>query len=220
MTGKVGVAISTVGNRPELLERAVNAWISVGVLPRLVTDHDRIGVAACKNAGIARLMDLGVEHLFLADDDVYPLNRQAWKAYVQDPEPHLMLCWGEHRLLWRDQGYAEFKWPRGVLLYAHRSVIETVGGMRTEFGTGGHEHVEWSRRIYDAGLTMRRYADLDRDPREFWHAEDMPRPGERPHEFANRKRRHTTIRRTFADKRRIAELWERYEGSMEFVPYE
>lgn len=220
MTGKVGVAISTTGTRPEMLERAVQAWTLEGVdVVQVHTDTFRHGVAWNKNRGILDLMNADVQHLFLADDDVYPLHRGSWEAYVQDPEPHLMLCWGKHRLLWRDQGYAEYKWPRGPLLYAHRSVVEAVGGMRTEFGAGGHEHVEWSRRIHQAGLTSRMFADLDRDPREWWHAEDMPLARETVRQFQARKRRNTTIKRTTADRRRVDGLWAELDGNTDYVDY-
>lgn len=222
----VAVAISTVPERADLAADAARKWIAAGVDHVTVTqDADRRGVAWNKNQGIGRLMDsASVDHLFLADDDMYPLSREAWERYVADPEPHLMLCWGRLRYLGiTDHGdgarYSLWKWPRGVLLYARRDVIEAVGGMREEFGTGGHEHVEWSRRIHQAGLTRHMFADLAQNPREHFYAEDMPRPGERAHEFQLRKRRHSTIRRTAADKRRIVELWKALDGSTDYVDY-
>lgn len=213
----VGVGISTTGTRPAMLERAVDAWRHIGFDPLVIVDSERAGVAHTKNRCLASLE--GLEHIFLADDDVYPLFLGSVTRYVTDPEPHLMLSWGSHRLLERKDGYATFRWPRGVLLYLHRSVVERVGGMRTEFGTGGHEHVEYSRRIHQAGLTRHMFADLDRNPREFWHAEDMPRPGETVRQFSARKRRHTTIKRTTADSKRIAELWDRYDGVTDYVDF-
>jgi hypothetical protein len=39
------------------------------------------------------------------------------------------------------------------MLYAHRGVLDVVGGMHLAFGKHGAEHGDWSQRIYEAGLT-------------------------------------------------------------------
>lgn len=169
----VGVAIST-HRRPHILAKALMGW-SAAMPDILVVNHDRDGqgVAATKNRGIAALMDAGCTHLFLSDDDVWPLVDQWWKPYADDPEPHLMHCWGKDRLVRRTGRYTVWRAPpRGVLLYAHRSVIDRVGGMRIEYGRWGGEHAEWTRRIHKAGLTTHAYADLAVAQDNYWHAED------------------------------------------------
>lgn len=213
------MAISTTGTRPEFLERAVAGWTEAGLVPYVITDTLRDGVAATKNRGLAEMIREGHDHLFLADDDMHPLSRESWERYVSDPEPHLMLCWGGGRLIaHHDDGHSEWRWPRGVLLYATREAVELVGGMRTEYGTA-HEHADFSRRVHQAGLTRYMFQDIDQNPRDWFVAEDMPRPGERAHEVMARRRRITTIKRTAADKRRIAQLWRDLDGNTDFVPY-
>lgn len=219
MSGRVGVAISTTGTRPRFLEKAEQSWDMAGLTPVTITDVERDGVSAVKNAGLAELMDAGCEHLFLADDDCGPLRRASWERYVTDPAVHLSLSWGEHRSLGNDgDGHSLWSHPRGVLLYFHRSVIERVGGYRTEY-PGMHEHVDLSRRVHLAGLTTHRFMDIQQDPREFFWAADMPRPDETRRQFASRKNRQTTIRRTFADRRRATDLWESLDGDTSFVEY-
>lgn len=205
----IGVAISTHA-RPRVLTRALAEWAK-HVPDVLIVNHDvaGAGVAATKNRGIAALMDAGCEHLFLADDDVWPVTPQWARPYVDDPQPHLMHCWGRSRLLVDDGHYTTWRHPRGVLLYAHRSVVETVGGMRLEFGRWGGEHVEWSRRIHAAGLTAHRYADLSVARRRIWHAEDYTR--------ATPSTVGQAEREASAPLRR--ELYEKYSGSTEFVEY-
>lgn len=39
-------------------------------------------------------------------------------------------------------------------------MIDTVGGMDTGYGAHGGEHVDWSQRIHDAGLTRWPFADV------------------------------------------------------------
>ena len=218
----VGVAVST-WRRDHFLEQALDAWEkhASGVPVEVVRDYDEpLGVAATKNRGIERLMDLGVEHLFLVDDDVWPKSDGWSEPYVRDREPHLMFCWGRKRLLSRDGHYTVWSWPRGVVLYAERRVVERVGGMRVEFGRYGSEHAEWSKRIHAAGLTTHRYADLAVSPK-LWHAEDMGRPGEKNSDLALRRSKHTTLgSKALRDSRdHRAAVMEKYAGSSDFVEY-
>ncbi|OHU67410.1 hypothetical protein BKG87_22210 [Mycobacteroides chelonae] len=121
------------------------------------------GIAVAKNRCIAELMDLWCDHLFLADDDVWPTTDEWWKPYIESPEPHLSFQWpsgGRHSVTHQDEQHFAIGFPRGVLLYAERRVIDTVGGMDTGYGAHGGEHVDWSQRIHDAGLTRWPFADV------------------------------------------------------------
>lgn len=213
----IGVAIST-HRRPHVLAQSLAGWAHA-MPDLLVVTHDVTGegVAATKNRGIAALMDAGCEHLFLADDDVWPVSPKWAEPYTNDPLPHLMFCWGKARRLTRDNHYTTWGHPRGVMLYVHRGVIDDVGGMRTEFGRGGSEHVEWSRRIHQAGHTPAPYIDLTVSP-TLWHAEDMGRPGESSAALAARRKAHTVIPKREAWKMRSA-LMDKYDGVVEFVDY-
>lgn len=193
------------------------------------TRDGRIGVAANKNTGIELLMTAGVDHLFLSDDDTWPTHEKALGLHTgpQMP-PHSMVCWGRNRLTEakRAAGYATWSWPRGVMMYAHRSVIERVGGMVEAFGPGGHEHVEWSNRIFAANLTPAQYVspleyahNVGHGANVYWNCEDMPKRGE-PFGLARaRKRRITTVRRTPDDWPQIEKIMEEQVGDSGFVPY-
>lgn len=184
---RIGVAITTY-NRPEVLaktlEQVINltpgAYIAVidDASPTPVTVPDGVdlhrnkensGIAASKNKSIEMLMDAGCEHLFLFDDDAFPLVEEWWKPYADSPEPHLMYMFedlkGSNKIkdlkvLYDDGIHRAFTGPRGVMLYAHRSVVEAVGGMDTIYGRWGYEHGDWSNRIHHEGLTTWRFADV------------------------------------------------------------
>lgn len=135
----------------------------------LITNEHRLGVAMSKNLGIEALMAAGCEHLFLADDDVAPTRAEWWRPYIESPEPHLSYQWPNVKYRESRHGYDDgchdgrhfqVEFPRGVLLYAERRVIDTVGGLDPAFGVWGGEHVEWQARIHAAGLTTWRYADV------------------------------------------------------------
>lgn len=193
----------------------------------------RMGVAVSKNTGLELLMQniyWPTEHLFLSDDDTWPLSPDALALHTGFSQPHSMVMWGAHRkprIHAFDKGpYAEWSWPRGVVLYAERYVVEHVGGMDERFGPGGHEHVDWSRRIYQAGLTPVPYLSPTEyvrsnalGARPYWHAEDMPRPGETLGGLRLRKRGLTTIRREAEDWTAINALMTARDGNTAYVPY-
>lgn len=194
----------------------------------------RQGVAVNKNTGIEILMDSLVEHLFLCDDDTWPLAPAALEAHIGQGLAHSMVCWGRNRQpVARAEGgmrFAEWGWPRGVLLYQRRSVIDTVGGMVEAFGPGGHEHVEFSRRIHQAGLTPAPFVTpamyvrsaggiAARGAESLWNCEDMPRRGEPIVSAINRKRRNTTVRREDGDWEHIERLMAARDGDASYVPF-
>lgn len=194
------------------------------------TRDGRQGVAVNKNTGIELLMDAGVEHLFLSDDDTRPLFPHSITKHIEFEQPHSMVCWGKNRLALTNNvpsiSYAEWSWPRGVMLYTHRPVVLTVGGMDERFGPGGHEHVEWSRRIHQAGftpvpfITPASYATrAGMGARALWHCEDMPRPGEPLGNVRLRRRRLTSVRRQDGDWERIEQIMADCDGDTTFVPF-
>lgn len=172
-TGRIGVAVTT-RNRPEVLAQALEAWgkyLPDGAELVIVDDasdepakgatyrfEQNVGVARAKNKCMELLADRGVEHLFLFDDDAWPITADWWKPYVASPEPHLMFAWGD--IHYQVDGLIGYQWPKGCMLYAERRVLDRVGGMDPVFGLWGCEHMSWSDRIHNAGLTTCRYQDV------------------------------------------------------------
>ena len=74
-------------------------------------------------------MDAGCQHLFLADDDCWPLVDNWWEPYINSPEPHLMNIFAnpnDPSVVATDRNVIAYTHPRGHMLYAHRSVIDRV----------------------------------------------------------------------------------------------
>ena len=152
------------------------------------------GIARAKNKCLEILDATGAEHLFLFDDDCWPLRPNWWQPYVNSPEPHLMMLFerpGSRAIVKPapDGQLETSQHPRGCMLYVTRTVLHTVGGMRPDFGLWGGEHAEWSTRIHTAGLTSHQYADVSRSSR-FLYAHD--------------KNHHHEIERTIDDRTRSA----------------
>lgn len=185
---KIGIAITT-HNRQKVLSRALDnhaSHLPAGALVVVIDDgsaeavavpnwvklirHNKsLGIVASKNASLAALVDAGCEHLFLWDDDAWPIADGWERPYIESPEPHLAYQFldlsGPKKLndlavLYRDERHIAYTGQRGVMLYYHRSAIETVGGFDPIYQRGMYEHSDLALRINNAGLTTWAFADV------------------------------------------------------------
>ncbi|HAT4995433.1 TPA: glycosyltransferase family 2 protein [Serratia marcescens] len=185
---RIGIAIST-HQRPEVLARAISQHLKhlpPGALVVVVDDgsnpaaavpdgiqlfrhEESRGIVATKNASLEALISAGCEHLFLWDDDAWPIADGWHHPYIDSPEPHLAYQFldlaGPRKLqdlavLHADDEHVAYTGQRGVMLYYHRSAIEQVGGFDPVYGRGMYEHSDLALRIHNAGLTTWAYADV------------------------------------------------------------
>ncbi|WP_313084001.1 glycosyltransferase family 2 protein [Atlantibacter sp.] len=185
---RIGVAITT-HNRADVLKRAIEqhqkhlpagalvvvvddgsqpaAAVADGI--RLIRHKSSLGIVASKNASLEALMDAGCEHLFLWDDDAWPITDNWHLPYIESPEPHLAYQFldlaGRNKLndmavLYRDDKHVAYTGQRGVMLYYHRSAIEKIGGFDPVYGRGMYEHPDLALRIHNAGLSTWAFADV------------------------------------------------------------
>ncbi|MGJ7655079.1 glycosyltransferase family 2 protein [Escherichia coli] len=184
----IGIAITT-HNRPDVLKRAIEQQMKhlpsgalvvviddgskpAAVVPDLVhlLRHETpLGIVASKNASLSVLMDAGCEHIFLWDDDAWPIADNWHLPYIESPEPHLAYQFldlaGRNKLkdmavLYQDDKHIAYTGQRGVMLYYHRSAIEKVGGFDPVYGRGMYEHPDLALRIYNTGLSTWAFADV------------------------------------------------------------
>lgn len=114
-SSRIGIAIST-HNRAGVLSQALEHQLRhlppaalVVVIddgsqpPAVVPDgvqlirHDKsLGIVASKNASLTALMDAGCEHLFLWDDDAWPVADGWWLPYIDSPS----LIWLINSWIW------------------------------------------------------------------------------------------------------------------------
>lgn len=125
-----------------------------------------VGIARAKNKCLELLSDC--DHIFLFDDDTYPLAPGWTEPYVTSPEHHLMYlfeAWasgtpvGDDAIVYQDSMHRAHHHARGCMMYIDRLALDTVGGMDVRFGMAMNEHLDWSMRIHNAGLTTFRYMD-------------------------------------------------------------
>lgn len=185
---RIGIAVTT-HNRPAVLAKTIEQHmkhlpagakfivIDDGSTPAatsqagidIIRHEQSLGIVASKNASLEVLVDAGCDHLFLWDDDAYPICDNWHAPYIESPEPHLAYQFldlaGVQKLkdmavLYRDEQHIAYTGQRGVMLYYHRSAIERVGGFDPVYGRGMYEHPDLAQRIYNAGLATWAFADV------------------------------------------------------------
>lgn len=138
-----------------------------------------VGIAAAKNKCFELLE--GCDHIFLFDDDTYPLVQDWHQPYVDSHEPHLMYIFQDFATgtklndtikIYQDSEITAWSHARGCMLYFKRICLDVVGGMDPVFGKWGWEHPNLSERIYNAGLTSFRYSDVTNSAGLFWSADE------------------------------------------------
>lgn len=129
--------------------------------------NTNVGIARAKNKCLELLSDC--DHIFLFDDDTYPLKTGWTEPYTSSPEHHLMYLFkdwadgtpvGDDAIVYQDQQHRAHHHARGCMLYVDAIALATVGGMDVRYGKAMNEHLDWSNRIHNAGLTTFKYMDV------------------------------------------------------------
>lgn len=190
----IGVAVTT-HNRASVFAKSIVAWrrmlpadallvvvddgsdVPVPPIPGVTVVRHEVaqGIAGAKNAGLRALE--GCEHVFLADDDVWPVDPHWWLPYTQSVHKHLCLSFefktdgrrlaDDVRLVGTRPDVWVYGQGNGCLMYATRECVDRVGGYDTGYGRWGFEHRDWSMRIYNAGLTEYPFMDVPDGKRYF-----------------------------------------------------
>lgn len=179
----------TTHNRYEYFKRCYDGWIKHLPPDSRIFVVDDASDVPCpeatyrfeKSAGIPKAKNMCLElaqdfeHIILADDDIWPITEDWWLPYVESPEAHLSYCWSDIRpgmygnahyysigkRLYEDDKLFSFSHPRGQMLYIDaKKVLPRVGGFDPAYGKGMVEHVDWSWRIHNAGLSTWKNQDV------------------------------------------------------------
>lgn len=117
---------------------------------------ERVGIPAVKN----KCLELAkYDHIFLFDDDTYPIAENWYLPYINSGKEHLCYTFlAKHKA---KDGFKYHTLGNGCMLYVTRKCIDTVGGFDWNYGLGKYEHVDFSRRIHNAGLTESVFMDIE-----------------------------------------------------------
>ena len=178
---RIGIGITT-HNRPDIYKKTYEQIKKFTPNAKIVVVDDasdvpcpqstfrfetNVGIAQAKNKCLELLDDC--DHIFLFDDDCYPIDDEWWKPYIQSKEPHLMYIFqdfatgrklNDTKILYEGDNLIGYSHPRGCMLYFDRKVLDIVGGYDISYGKWGFEHGDISNRIYNNQLTSFRYGDI------------------------------------------------------------
>lgn len=183
----IGIAIST-HNRHETFKKtydSVQQYLPPNAKCVVVDDasnipvqeadyrfESNVGIAKTKNKCLELLQDC--EHIFLFDDDTYPIHPDWYKPYIESQHPHLCYCFKspDASITPTDrEDIIVYSKGKGCMIYLTQQVLQTVGGFDTTFGQYGFEHLQYSRRVYNANLIPHPYIDIP-DSSQYIHSLD------------------------------------------------
>lgn len=190
--GKIGIGIST-RDRYRVFRDSLTKWTehtpdniklviiddasAIAVKEASFRFSRNVGIARSKNKALELLDDC--EHIFLADDDVYPKRGDWWKPYIEAGVDHLCFTFPSvanggmtSKILAETDSTVVWSHPRGCFMYIHHRVLDTVGGLNTRYDKWGYEHKDWSNRIHNAGLTDHPYMDV-KDSSKYLYSMDQ-----------------------------------------------
>lgn len=190
---KIGIAISSF-NRPELTNRCLYEWkrwypkaeiIVVDDCSTNPPDHIDFrfeinqGVAKVKNACIDLLLDRECDHLFLVDNDIFPVDGEGLYKYVNSNHKHMSFTF-THRMdgvkitdelemceILNDNTFV-YTHPLGCMLYFDSHVFDTVKGYDENYGMYGFEHVDISLEVHENKITERPFMDIPFSLKHFY----------------------------------------------------
>lgn len=118
--------------------------------------ENRAGIPAAKN----KCLELAkYDHIFLFDDDTYPIDDNWYVPYIYSEKEHL--CYTFLTAFKRKEGFKFHTLGNGCMMYLTRKCINAVGGFDWSYGLGKYEHVDFSRRIHNSGLTESVFMDIE-----------------------------------------------------------
>jgi hypothetical protein len=125
-----------------------------------------VGISRAKNKCFELLDDC--EHIFLFDDDCYPVVHGWEKPYIESGINHLSFTFDRlsngkqngNKVILSHENIMVYNNPCGCMCYFTKQCLEVVGGFNPVYKTYGYEHVDLSVRIHNAGLTEYRFMDV------------------------------------------------------------
>lgn len=164
----IGVAITTVPKRAGMHKvqmQHILKYTPPDTFFYVHNDINGIGIAKSKNNCLKALYEAGCKHLFLLDDDVWPISPDWLTPFLISGQHHMCATFDRLKtgatngnvLKRSTPTYDEFLNPTGIMMYYTRACIERIGGFDHRYGKWGHEHVGLSNRIHNARLTPARF---------------------------------------------------------------
>lgn len=168
---KIGIGITTFNRNKQLTDTlaSIKKHTPLNVKIVVVDDGSTLpvpeatfrfeknqGAPIAKNKCLELLDDC--EHIFLFDDDTYPISEGWEQEYIDSGIKHLNYTFKYPFEL--VNGMRHLQNPNGCMMYIHRSVLDEIGGFDTGFIKYGYWHGAFSNRVFNAGLIPHPFIDI------------------------------------------------------------
>lgn len=152
---RIGIGITTY-NRPQHLKQCLKNILAFDDRPdnKIYVHHDKEqrGIAYGKNKCLEALKDC--DHIFLFDDDCFP-KKEGWiNFFVNSGQEHALYMNKDYGLFAQNEQIGYYANASGVFMYLTKKVFKAVGYFNPSYGRFGFEHAGYSKRIFNAGLTL------------------------------------------------------------------
>lgn len=199
----IGIGVTTYGNRA-CTGRTLAVLRAMTPMAKII-EVNMEGIPQAKNKCLELLDDC--DHIFLYDDDCFPLKNGWHIPYVCADENHLSFTF-DRKIIGHRDGLTEYELPSGCMLYINRKCLDVIGGFDTEYKGYGYEHVDYSVRAFNAGLTSAKFLDIE-NSHELIHSMDQHK------EVLTTVGVPIRVRNIAPNRKRLKEQW----NSKEFKPY-
>lgn len=117
---------------------------------------EQVGIAQAKNSCLYLLGD-SYSYYFLFDDDTFPIDNGWMELYIdahqQSGYQHLLYGNNYHNTISEQSNGIEcYNSAYGVLLFFTKSMYDALGGLCTDFGFYGGEHIDFTLRAQKTGM--------------------------------------------------------------------
>lgn len=151
---KIGVGISTTPNRS--IHENVYKYKDPSTDIFVFNDSDRKGVSFSRNTLLTLMKDY--DHIFLMDDDVYPMMHGWEKYFIEQCAQHDVHYSSlpeafKSKLLSVDGEMGRWDNGIGAFTYQTKHALEVIGGYNTAYNRYGFEDTGRSFRARRAGLS-------------------------------------------------------------------
>jgi hypothetical protein len=174
--GTIGIGCTSY-KRPEMLKKFLDNLLGNSSYKYQLhiaqdTDEDRRGVAYRKNECLRALQYC--DHVFLFDDDCYPIKKGWEEFFIDSKEDHLLFLAPSHNCVGNtgNTGIKYYYDCGGVFMYMSKKAIQKVGAFTEKFKFYGFEHADYSIRI----LGKHGYYPSLTNTYEYIYSEDYSNP--------------------------------------------
>lgn len=155
-SGKIGVGVITLQNR--WIKSEILNLVTHPTMFYIHTDYEKNGPGYGRNECIKNLYDAGCDHIFLFDDDTYPVIK-GWQDYFIE--------WAErtdinsfsypNRSLYKLPVHIEddveyWHWCTTPFQYVSRKMVEIVGYYNLSYNRYGYEDLAYLYRARESGI--------------------------------------------------------------------